>query len=159
MTDQNNQLVAVRQDVQPSDIIVGLGSADRKLLAACLALFEDSTLSQRLQQYYSKAWDWARTHLGRLDVDAFQKWLGNASVQKETASVTTRKESWEADRQLTDNDLRLILWIYLREAFDLRARLTVSMRGADVLATELAAAAIHLASSKTGKTSYSVGVG
>ena len=144
MTDENNQLVAVRQDVQPSDIIAGLGLADRKLLAACLALFEDSTLSERLQQLYSKARDWARKHLGRLDVDAFQKWLGDASVQEETASVTTRKEFWEADRRLTD-DLRLILWIYLREAFDLPARLTVSTRGADALATELAAAAIHAA--------------
>jgi hypothetical protein len=145
MTDENNQLVAVRQDVQPSDIIVGLGSADRKLLAACLALFEDNTLSKRLEQLYSKSRDWVRKHLGRLDVDAFQKWLGDASVQKETASVTTRKEFWETDRRLTDNDPRLILWIYLREAFDLSPRLTVSARGADALATELAAAAIHAA--------------
>lgn len=56
-----------------------------------------------------------------------------------------RRDDWKNNQQLTPNDLRLILWIYLREAFDLPARLTVSTRGADALATELAAAAIHAA--------------
>lgn len=65
MTDENNQLVVPRQDVQPSDIIAGLGLADRALLAACLALFEDSTLSKRLEQLYSKSSDWVRKHLGK----------------------------------------------------------------------------------------------
>ncbi|MGH8468875.1 MAG: hypothetical protein ACREVY_07830 [Gammaproteobacteria bacterium] len=145
MTDENNQLVTARQEVQPSDSIVGLGSADRKLLAACLALFEDSTLSKRLEQLYSKSSDWVCKHLGRLDVDALQKWMGDASVREETASVETRRDDWKNNQPLTPNDLRLILWIYLREAFDLPARLTVSTRGADALATELAAAAIHAA--------------
>jgi len=85
-----------------------------------------------------------RKHLGRLDGDALQKWIGDASVQKNTTSVKTRKEFWEENWRLTD-DLRLILWNYLREAFDLPARLTASTRGADALAIELAAAAMHAA--------------
>ena len=136
MTNENNQLVTARQDVQPSDIIAGLGLADRALLAACLALFEDSTLSKRLEQLYSQSSDWLR--------NAFQ-WLGDANVQEETASLQTQMTFWLQKCRLTDNDLRLILWIYLREAFALPARLTVSTRGADALATELAAAAIHAA--------------
>ena len=93
---------------------------------------------------YPKSNDWVRKHLGRLDGDALQKWIGDASVQKNTTSVKTRKEFWEENWRLTD-DLRLILWNYLREAFDLPARLTASTRGADALAIELAAAAMHAA--------------
>ncbi|MGH8521563.1 MAG: hypothetical protein ACREU9_09145, partial [Gammaproteobacteria bacterium] len=145
MTDENNQLVTARQDVQPSDIIAGLGLADRALLAACLALFEDSTLSKHLEQLYSKSTDWVRNGLRWLDVDTLQKWLGDANVQEETASLQTQMTFWLENCPLADKDLRLILWIYLREAFDLPARLTVSTRGADALATELAAAAIHAA--------------
>ncbi len=145
MSDENDQLVTAHQDVQPSDIIAGLGLADRALLAACLALFEDSTLSKHLEQLYSKSSDWVRNGLRWLDVGTLQKWLGDANVQEETASLRTQMTFWLEKCLLTDNDLRLILWIYLREAFDLPARLTVSTRGADVLATELAAAAIHAA--------------
>ena len=147
MTDENSQLTTARQDVQPSEIIAGLGVADRALLAACLALFEDSTLSKRLEQLYSKSSDWMRNGLRWLDVDALQKWLGDANAQEGTASLQTQMRFWQDKEKclLEDNDLRLILWIYLREAFDLPARLTVSTRGADALATELAAAAIHAA--------------
>lgn len=38
--------------VQPTDILAGLGAADRPLLSACIALFEDSTLARRLSQLY-----------------------------------------------------------------------------------------------------------
>lgn len=145
MIDENDRRATARQDVQPSDIIVGLGLADRALLAACLALFEDSTLSKRLEQLYSKSSDWVRNGIRWLDVDALQKWLGDANVEQETTSVTTQMTFWREKCSLEDNDLRLILWIFLREAFALPARLTVSMRGADALATELAAAAIHAA--------------
>ena len=93
---------------------------------------------------YPNSKHWVRKHLGRRDVDALQKCIGDASVQKKTTSVKTRKEFWEENWRLTD-DLRLILWIYLREAFDLPGRLTASTRGADALAIELAAAAIHAA--------------
>ncbi|MCI0628333.1 MAG: hypothetical protein L0387_42895, partial [Acidobacteria bacterium] len=147
MTDENNQLVIARQDVQPSDIIAGLGLADRGLLAACLALFEDSTLLKRLEQLYSQSSNWVRNGFRWLGVDALQKWLGDANVQEETASLQTQMTFWQDKEKclLEDDDLRLILWIYLREAFDLPARLTVSTRGADTLATELAATAIHAA--------------
>lgn len=135
MTDENNQLVTARQVVQPSDIIAGLGLADRALLAACLALFEDSTLLKRIEQLYSKSSNWVRNTLRRPDVDA---------EQEATASLQKQMTFWQKNT-LADNDLQLMLWIYLREAFDLPARLTVSTRGADALATELAAAAIHAA--------------
>lgn len=78
MIDGTDRLVAARQDVQPSDIISGLGLADRALLAACLALFEDSTLLKRLEHLYSKASNWARNGLQWLDVDAV--WRRSAAV-------------------------------------------------------------------------------
>jgi hypothetical protein len=96
-----------------------------------------------LESRYPKSNDWVRKHLGGLDVEPLQKWIGDASVQKKTTSVKTRKEFWEENWRLTD-DLRLIL-LDLREAFDLPARLTASTRGADALAIELATAAIHAA--------------
>lgn len=45
----------IKPEIEPSDIIRGLGVADRRLLAMCLALFEDSTLSSRLKQLYGIA--------------------------------------------------------------------------------------------------------
>lgn len=36
--------------LQSDDIIIGLGSADKKLLATLIALFEDSKLTKRLKE-------------------------------------------------------------------------------------------------------------
>jgi hypothetical protein len=123
---------ATDAQVQPADVLAGLGSADRHMLTACLALFEDSTLSSHLQQIYSQISDW------------IQERLGDEEIRQTAASVQTRMSCW-FDSQLSDGELRLALWIYLREAFGLPARLSVSTRGAEALATELAAAAIHAA--------------
>lgn len=130
MTAVGTNLVAAPRSVQPADVLTGLGSADRHLLAACLALFEDSTLFRRLEQIYRQVGNEVRRRLGKED------------VQESTASVQTRMAFWLVSK-LSDNDLRLILWIYLRDAFGLPARLSVSMRGAERLADDLAAAAIH----------------
>ena len=58
--------------------------------------------------------------------------------------VETRMAFWLGSK-IGDDALRLILWIYLRKAFGVPAKLSVSMRGAEALAVELAAAAIHAA--------------
>lgn len=42
------------REIRPPDILSGLGLADRPLLAACIALFEDSTLSRRVSQLYDQ---------------------------------------------------------------------------------------------------------
>ena len=38
--------------MQSADLLAGLGAANRHLLATCLGLFEDSTLSRRLDEIY-----------------------------------------------------------------------------------------------------------
>lgn len=116
--------------MEPADIVVGLGAADRNLLCVCLALFEDSTLARRLAELYSKT----------------KKRLNDAVDQKQTeqavASIQSRITHWR-DSPLTDEDLRLALWIYLREAFALAPKLAVSDRTARSAADDLVAAIIH----------------
>jgi hypothetical protein len=116
--------------MEPADIVVGLGAADRNLLCVCLALFEDSTLARRLAELYSKA----------------KKRLNDAVDQEQTqqvaASIQSRIIYWR-DSSLTDEDLRLALWIYLREAFGLAPKLAVSDRSARSAADDLVAAIIH----------------
>lgn len=123
---------SVNQGVQPIDIIAGLGAADRKLLAVSLALFDDSTLSRRVKELADQAGNWV------------SRKFGGAELEQAVLSVETRMAFWR-DSTLSDDDLRLTLWIYLREAFGLAPRLTLSTRGAEALAVELAAAAIHVA--------------
>jgi hypothetical protein len=116
--------------VQPADVLYGLGSADRSLLAACLGLFEDSTLSRQLNQHFAAM------------AGAVRRRVGVEEVRESTASVQTCMSDW-FDSALADDELRLVLWIYLCGAFGLPARLTVSRRGAEALATQLAVAAVH----------------
>ena len=119
-------------EVEPADVLSGLASADRSLLALCIGLFEDSTLSRRLSERYAEIAKVVRKHIHKDD------------VRESAASVQSRMSLWLGS-SLVDDDLRLVLWILLREAFHLPPRLTVSKRGAEVLATELAAAAVHAA--------------
>ncbi len=53
--------------IQPADLMAGLGAADNELLATCLALFDDSTLTARLGQMYERGSDqlgkWSGGHL------------------------------------------------------------------------------------------------
>jgi hypothetical protein len=98
-----------RHEVQPLDIVFGLGSADRNLLAACLALFEDSTLSRRLEALCDNA------------VSKVSNQPTEDTVQSTADAVKNRMTEW-MDSPLSHNSLRLALWIYLRDAFGLSAR-------------------------------------
>ena len=119
------------REIRPPDILSGLGLADRPLLAACIALFEDSTLSRRVSQLYDQL-------AGKISAE-----LGNSDIRDAASSVQSRMQYWLQSEHHV-NELRLILWIYLREAFDLDARLTISSRGSDRLVDDLAAAAIAI---------------
>ena len=50
--------------LQAQDIVSGLGLARRELLATCLALFEDSTLQQRLSERTDEVLKWSSQVLG-----------------------------------------------------------------------------------------------
>ncbi len=88
----------------PRDMVAGLGGAPRELLAACLALFDDTTLRRRLQTRY----------------DALKAKLDNSPELELSAtsvnSVRSRIDYWR-EQAFSDNALRIILWMYIREAF------------------------------------------
>lgn len=116
-------------DINPADILSGLGSAERDMLATCLALFDDATLSSRLAKYYAKS---AET-IGRMRGEEVD------SVARELRSALSL---WRKSAH-SDDDLRLILWIRLRQALDLPPRLTATWRGCSYLADDLTARLIH----------------
>jgi len=124
--------ISTEQAVQPMDLLYGLGSADRSLLAVSLALFDDSGLSKRLQAIADNI------------SDAVKRQINSAEIEQTARSVESRMAFWH-DCKLSDAELRLTLWIYLRDAFDLEPRLTRSTRGAEALACELTAAAVRAA--------------
>lgn len=115
--------------IGPRDLLKGLGVAERELLATCLALFDDSTLSTHLGKVYEKS-------LGAI------KRLTGHELDESAESVRSRLQHW-LESPLTDDELRLTLWICLREAFQLPPRLSISMRGGALLADDLTAAAIN----------------
>ncbi|MGH8472245.1 MAG: hypothetical protein ACREVJ_07305, partial [Gammaproteobacteria bacterium] len=112
--------------------MAGLGAADRQLLAVSLALFDDSTLFKRVAELVDNASDWV------------ERKLSDREVRATARSVETRMTEWHGS-PFSDDELRLTLWIYLRDALGLPPRLTRSTRGARALAEEVAAAAIHAA--------------
>jgi hypothetical protein len=123
----------VGQIVQPIDILSGLGAAERPLLSACVVLFEDSTFARRLSHLYGQVQGSAAAWLR-------QAW-GVREIENVAASVQSRVDFWDGG-DWSDDDLRLIVWIYLREAFALPERLGLSERGAARICDDLAAAAI-----------------
>lgn len=116
--------------MMPRDILAGLGVANRDLLAVFLALFDDSKLLSRIGRLY----DESRCKIRRL--------TGN-EIDESVEEVRTRLHYWK-ESEWPDSDLRLILWIYLREAFGLEPRLSVSRVGCEHLADDLTAALIHV---------------
>lgn len=119
--------------MSPTDVLAGLGGADRALLATALALFDDSRLHSRIEK---------RLKAG---LDGLQRaWeTGNDHSSSEVADqVLTTKEKWRLSTW-SDDDLRLLLWIRLRESLDLPPRLTASWRGCGHLANDLTAALIN----------------
>lgn len=116
--------------VQPVHIMNGLATADRALLATALALFEDSTFSRRLGQLYDTAANKVMELTGQ-------------EIASATASVQLGMEAWLSSEK-SDDYLRLLLWIYIREALGIPARLSVSNRGMELLADDVTPAAIRV---------------
>lgn len=107
------------------DIVAGLGAAPRDLLVACLALFDDSTLQRRI---------------GTL----IDQWTANAGPTdtKATTAVQGGLSAWKNSR-LSDNNLRVLLWMYLRDAFALPPLTFASMRSAGTAADDMVARALQ----------------
>jgi hypothetical protein len=124
------ELVRTRADVVPRDIISGIGAADRPFLAACLALFDDSQLTSTLSRQYSAL-------VGEVEN------LTGIALEAIRMDVTNRVEEWNKST-LSDAELRLLLWMSLREAMALPAKLSTTHTGAAQLPDDLSAAIVHL---------------
>lgn len=59
-TRSEKNAIARQASVQPTDIAAGLGSANRGLLATCIALFEDTSLRHRVGALFDQTKDWAK---------------------------------------------------------------------------------------------------
>lgn len=133
----------------PTDLIAGLGGANRELLATCLALFDDSRWQRRLEKLNEQA----TAELDQL-VDRFNDWLDSrngASPQRlpspqvdEGAQELSERQRYWRESSLSDDQLRLVLWIQLRVALGLPARLTTTFRGCGFLADDMTARLIHV---------------
>lgn len=123
--------------LKPSHIVAGLGDADRKLTATCLALFDDSAFLRQMIRLYKHSLSKVGTIVDK-DFD-------DAAVE-----VRTRFNYWMRPESGTDDQLKAILWITLREAFELPPRLSGTVMGAERLSDDLAAAMIHLLSPPPG---------
>lgn len=113
-----------------SDILSGLGAAPRSLLATCLALFEDSTLQQRLRERAE---------------DLKQKITTSSDVARGSrAAVTSLQErvlDWTRS-SASDQELRLVLWMRLREALGLLPATFCALRAARTVGDDLVAATL-----------------
>lgn len=133
MTTQQTPAIASTQPptLQAQDVVAGLGSAPRELLSTCLALFEDSTLQQRLSER----------------IDALTKAkekppIGGAGSQTVLSSLQQRILHWrEAPEE--DEVLRLVLWMRLREALDLPPLSFGTLRSARTAADDVVAAMLR----------------
>lgn len=127
--------------LQSEDILIGFGSADRKFLATLIALFEDSTLSKRVKggagELLNGLGDSWKRKTGK-------EFLNLQNKQGEDyLSVKSQMEYWLNEDKFTDDDLRVILWIYLRHALQLDPVISLSQRSLKRHATEITAATIH----------------
>jgi hypothetical protein len=119
----------------PRDVLLGLASAHRNLLATSLSLFEDSTLRNKLTQLYK---------IGKEKAEGLSASLKGEELRDTERSVTSSRDSW-VNSSYTDSFLRLLLWLELREAFGLPALLSVSEKGTSKTADDLAAAVVSYA--------------
>lgn len=130
--------------IAPSDILAGLAAAERGMLATFLALFDDGKLSNRLKDLITRYVDSTTGHADKIIKKLFSsEATAGISVATELAKgIESRRDYWH-DSTHSDEMLRLILWICLREALQLPARLSATTRGSRHLADDVAAALIH----------------
>lgn len=115
--------------IRPTHLIAGLGAAKREMLSTCLALYDDSKLLSRLSRLYDSA------------KDTYTQWTGR-DIDQQAQELNTRQHFW-LKSSFTDDQLRVLLWIRLREALALPARLSLTLRGCSHLADDITAALIN----------------
>jgi hypothetical protein len=126
--------------IHPMDVITGIGIADRKFIITLIALFEVSRISRQVSN-----------KLGELAEDIVSLFARimetETTYEYEESSIESRVEFWSKTR-LSDNELRVVLWIYIREALGLCPKVTISTTGLAHLADEIASAALQYANNE-----------
>ena len=117
--------------LQSHDVVSGLGSAPRELLETCLALFEDSTLQQRLSE-----------RIGALTKVRLGQPLAGDDTEAILSSLQQRVLQWR-QAPVADEELRLVVWMRLREAFNLPPLTFGTLRAARAAADDLVAATVR----------------
>lgn len=113
--------------IQPIDILAGLGVANRAMLATGLALFEDAALMRQLDARWGKT----------------REKIAGEGASAVAKGVASRRTFW-VKAALPDDTLRLVLWIYLRDGFGLPARLCLTRNSAALICDDIAAAAVSV---------------
>ncbi|MBS8270434.1 hypothetical protein DYI26_17125 [Halomonas litopenaei] len=137
----------------PTDTLSGLGSANRELLATCLALFDDShwqrRLAKRAEQNSERAGaigrqlgQWVKRRRGSQSQDVLPRLSAPEAV--EGARELSERQRYWLESEHNDHLLRLLLWVRLRNGLGLPARLTTTFRGCGFLADDLTARLIHV---------------
>ena len=106
-------------DLQPAHVAAGVGGAEREFLAVCLGVFDDANLLKHVQGIPKRVWKRVR--------------LADPKVG---ASVEKGAKRWR-DSDLSDDQLRALLWIRLRRGLRLGTGVTRSVRGVEHLAAGL----------------------
>ncbi|WP_148252236.1 hypothetical protein [Aidingimonas lacisalsi] len=140
-------------DVAPVEVLSGLGSADRGMLATFLALFDDGRLQRRLQKRYQDIKEKVRgegdyggdNHLALPNPDREED-------RQDAQELGERQHYWR-NSEHDDNMLRLLLWIRLREALQLPPGLTTTRRGCHHLADDMVARLLNVFDSPDQKKS------
>lgn len=152
MSDRKGVVVATdtHSTFTAKHILIGLGTADRNLLCTCLALFDCSTIQNAFSNFVVKIKNLIAT---KLDEEQIQKLKSSIHVdlEEEVSSFEDGISRWFCNASLTDDNLRLILWAKLQEAFQVEPRVTSSAIGAEKLTTELTVGALSLASPEKSK--------
>ncbi len=131
--------------ITPQDVIVGLGVAERGMLATFLALFDDSALTHRMRVQAGKSVYALTTLVDRVRAKVSrdeQSAAAEEDCNRDSREIDSRRHFWN-ESDYTDEQLRLLLWVRLRDALGLSARLSASDRGTRQLADDLTAALIH----------------
>ena len=120
----------VETALQSRDVLAGLGTAPRVLLATVLALFEDSTLQQHLSRRIDEV-------IGKY----FEKSDTKKSAEDSVCSLQMRVMAW-MNSSASEQELRLIVWMRLREAMGLPPSTFGALRSTRTAADDLVAAVL-----------------
>lgn len=115
--------------IRPAHLVAGLGASDRAMLSTCLALYDDAKLQARLLNIYESS------------KGVYRKWVGS-DLAETVKGVENSQQRW-FNSSYGDDQLRILLWIRLRDSLGLPARLSFTWRGCSQLADDITAALIN----------------